>query len=116
MDAPRLFSVCNNTKWDELREAMLDLRGKERPKWRSTNLNGFQYGYDGEWYYHFLGDGDYSDMQHVDVKSASDACDLLVQEAIRRIGLVAKRLEPRVWRVYGYIDTTTLAEIQTPPP
>ena len=116
MAAPQLFSVCNNTKWEELREAMLELRGREHPVWRSTNLNGVQYGYDGEWYYHFRDDGDYSDMQYVDVKSPSDVCDSLVQQAIQNIGLVATRLEPRVWRIYGYIDSTTLAEIQTPRP
>jgi hypothetical protein len=102
-----MYSVCNDTKWAELREAMLALPAEVRPRWRSLSLSGYEYGYDGGWFYHFR-NGGYDDLLHVDIASMDESTDAAVLAAIRQIGLAASRLEPCVWRVYGYVDDTNL--------
>src|SRR5262245_53927836 len=106
----RMYSVCNDTKWAELREAMLALPIEVRPRWRSLSVDGYEYGYDGGWYYHFR-NGGYSDLRHVDIASIDEDVDAKVLAAIRAIGLAASRLEHLVWRVYGYVDDPNLAKI-----
>jgi hypothetical protein len=105
-----MYPVCNDTKWNELREAMLSLPAETRPKWRSLSLNGFDRGwYDWDWSYHFFAGGGYRDLRHVDIASTDETTDAAVLAAIRTIGLAASRLEHLVWRVYGYVDDTNLA-------
>ena len=35
-----MYPAMNNTKWDELREAMYDL-GELRPRWRTKGVSGY---------------------------------------------------------------------------
>lgn len=52
------FSVANDTKWRELRIAMLDLDQADQPDFRCKDLeNGVLGARDGEWYYHRLQGG-----------------------------------------------------------
>ena len=103
MTASKLYPVCNTTKWQELRIAILGLPANERPEFRNETLKGFVSTYDREWFYHFY-DSDYADILHVDIRSPTETCDQQVRELIDHIGLVVARQEPLVWRVYGYVD------------
>jgi len=104
-----MYSVCNNTKWSELREAMLGIPEEQRPKRRSVVLDGFESDYDGEWYYHFR-DGGYDELRHIDVKSPNDVIDAAVLLAIRKLHLAASRVGPNIWRIFGYVADTNLAK------
>jgi hypothetical protein len=105
-----MHSVSNDTGWRELREAMLAIGIEQRPAWRWMTLDGFESEYDREWFHHFA-IRDLLDVRHVDVSSQTDGADALVLAAIRRIGFAAERLNPRVWRIFGYIDDTNRAAI-----
>lgn len=48
-----VFSVMNETKWNELRLKMYSLE-THSPKWRAKDIeSGYISSWDGEWYYHF---------------------------------------------------------------
>jgi len=56
-----MHPVMNNTKWEELRAAMLEL-GMPSPKWRTRIIgSGVESGWDSEWFYHFK-EGGYTDL------------------------------------------------------
>jgi hypothetical protein len=95
-------SVCNDTKWNELREAMIQLPAALRPRWQSTTLDGYVSDYDGEWFYHFALGG-FKDILHVDIKSLTEAGDVAVNKAISQIGLMTTKPEGLVVRVHGYL-------------
>jgi len=88
---------------------MLNIPAGERPKWRSVVLSGFESNYHVEWYYHFR-NGGYEDLCHIDVKSPNDVTDASVRSAIRKLHLAASRVEPCVWRIFGYVTDTNLAK------
>jgi hypothetical protein len=101
MDSRTHFSVSNNTKWEELRAAMLELPAGHRPQFRSETLEGHQSEFDGEWFYHFR-EGGYADIRYFDLRSPNEECDDHVSAAIQRVGLHAERVAPLIWRVFGY--------------
>jgi hypothetical protein len=103
-DRTRYTSYSNNTKWAELRQAMVNLYANA-PRFRVKTLNWLgEAPWDGEWYYHFRSDYDWKDIEWVDLKprpsaTAPSADDI---EAIcRRIGFEIERQEDIV-RIIGY--------------
>jgi hypothetical protein len=70
-DASHLHAVMNDTKWEELRQAMYVLDAKI--PWRCKVL-GRRYtsDWDGEWFYHFRL-GDYADIEWTELKIPTDA-------------------------------------------
>ena len=55
---PDLVSVANDTKWRDLRTAVLELENAERPRFRCMNMEAGCLGeWDSEWYYHRLDGG-----------------------------------------------------------
>jgi hypothetical protein len=93
-----LQPVMNNTKWRELRLAMLDL--ERRPRWISTATNGHRAPPDGEWFYHFA-DGGYSDLLQVDIIAEDDAHREMIRAALRPIHLPGEETEAG-FRIFGY--------------
>jgi len=92
--------VMNNTKWEELRTAMLAL--PDAPQWRSRIVGtGYESGWDGEWFYHFR-DGGYSDLEWVEVKVSSPAQEEAVLAALRAIHLPGHRTGDG-FKIYGYL-------------
>ena len=110
MLARSMHAVCNDTKWEELRLAMLDLPGN-RPSWRTKSLNGFIYGWDVDWLAHFRL-GPHSEIEWCEI-SASDSlsCEELLA-AIEPIGL-SGLVEQDLIRIYGYVaDTGSITRLR----
>jgi hypothetical protein len=89
----------NNTKWEELRLAMLSL-GDLRPRWRTKDVSGYVSSWDGEWYYHFR-DG-FKSIEWVEIYIQSAEQDIAVLELLRRIHVPGHKIE-QGYRIYGYL-------------
>lgn len=93
-------SVMNNTKWEELRLAMLEF--EDSPRWRTRDVQtGYESHWDREWYYHFR-DGGYSSIEWVEIAADSPEQLLAIQAALARVHVPGERTEAG-FRVYGYI-------------
>jgi hypothetical protein len=103
-DRTRYASYANNTKWSELRDAMVGLYPRA-PSFRVKTLNWLgEPRWDGEWYYHFKSDYEWKDMEWVDLtpRPSANAISLDEIEAIcRRIGFEIERHKDIV-RIIGY--------------
>ncbi len=81
-----MYPVMNNTKWHELRAAMLELE-KPSPQWRTRILGtGFESGWDPEWFYHFS-EGGYDDLEWVEIRPATVEQSPMLLAALREIHL-----------------------------
>ena len=98
-DAAQMASVANDTKWNELREAMLTMA--KRPAFRFMDLNGHYSRPDSEWFYHFR-DGGLETTRWVDlvVDDAQDRSEVVGH--LKRIGLAGHETDEG-FRVFGYI-------------
>ena len=91
----------NNTKWEELRLGMYNLK-QLSPKWRTRNLeNGYVSNWDGEWFYHFK-IGGYKTIEWVEIKIESDEQDKAVLDSLKEIHVPGERIEIG-FKVYGYL-------------
>jgi hypothetical protein len=101
-----LNPTLNNTKWEELREAMYNL-GELTPRWRTRDVSGYISSWDGDWFYH-LGNGGYDSIEWVEIQILSAEQDAAVLALIQQIHLPGQRIE-RGFRIYGYAtDGVTL--------
>jgi hypothetical protein len=106
-----MHPVCNNTKWNELRHAMLHMPEGKTPRWKSKDLNGHVTAYfDGEWYYHFSLGG-YKTIEYVDIQSQDIETDESVLMVIRKIGMAAVRQDKLIWRIFGYVADPSQAVV-----
>jgi hypothetical protein len=94
----KVVELMNNTKWEELRLAMLGL-GDLRPRWRSKDVSGYVSSWDGEWYYHFR-DGGFKSIEWVEIYIQSAEQDIAVLELLRRIHVPGHKIE-QGYRIYG---------------
>ena len=103
-DRTRYASYANNTKWSELRQAMVDLYPRG-PSFRVKALNWLgDAPWDAEWFYHFRLDYDWKAIEWVDLKArcSAGAVSLDEIEAIcRRIGFEFERHGDMI-RIIGY--------------
>jgi len=103
----RLWEVCvypamNNTKWEELRLAMLDL--EEPPRWRTRDLStGHESSWDREWHYHFQ-QGGYGSIEWVEIAAESSEQLLELQAALARVHVPGERTEAG-FKVYGFVPS-----------
>jgi hypothetical protein len=98
----RFYSVANDTKWRELREAVLDLAPSERPQFRCRNLEtGGLSQWDGEWYYHWTSGGwDWIEWAELSVETAPQR--ERVRAILKRIRF-AGRETTEGFCIYGYV-------------
>lgn len=95
-----LRSVMNDTKWKELRCAMLAFPFP-RPNFRTRSCEtGFVTRWDGEWNDH-LSDGGYTDIEWVEIQPHSAEQRERVLAALRKIHLPGEETETG-FRIYGY--------------
>ena len=94
-----MHPVMNNTKWDELREAMYDL-GELRPRWRTKDVSGYLSPWDGEWLCHFRVGG-YTSIEWVEIGVGSVMQEAAVLAALRAVHVPGERVG-QGFRVYGY--------------
>jgi hypothetical protein len=79
-----MIGLMNNTKWEEIRLAMLRL-GSSSPQFRIKDLGQDEpWRWDGEWYYHFNWGG-YESIEWCDIRATSDAQRRVVHELLRTI-------------------------------
>jgi hypothetical protein len=97
-------SVCNHTKWEELRLAMLGIP-ENRPRWRTKTLNGHTCEWDGEWYYHFS-IGGHKDIEWCEIKLSNKISINHILKAISHIGLCGIIINEKLIRIYGYVDNS----------
>jgi len=100
MSRAALTSTANDTKWRELRQAMLAL--PSRPSFRCKDLNGFYSGQDREWFYHFQ-EGGYDTLRYVDLLVEDDTQRAAVLKELKSIGMAGQVTE-QGFRVYGYSE------------
>lgn len=90
----------NNTKWDELRLGMYNLKPLS-PKWRTRDIeNGYISPWDGEWFYHFR-TGGYKTIEWVEIQILSEEQDEAVLNILKQINVPGERTE-NGFKVYGY--------------
>ena len=99
-----MYSVCNETKWRELRDVMIEYPPEVKPSWRTKDLNGFIYVWDRDWFYHFRR-GEYKTIEY---------CETLTND-VRHMKKILKYIESinlcgiiyeNIIRVYGYVNQT----------
>ncbi|WP_343683443.1 DUF6678 family protein [Asticcacaulis sp.] len=95
-----LNPVMNNTKWDELRLEMYALTPP--PAWSTLATNGYNYGPDREWFYHFR-EGGYKDIVHVDIHIETLEQRELVRSILRKVHVPGAET-PNGFRVFGYLQ------------
>lgn len=101
-----LYSCMNNTKWNEIRLAMIAMESP--PLWKITYLNGYQSVVDGEWFYHFK-EGGYLDIQHLDILTSSVEQHATVGTILQAIHLPGIET-PNGYRILGYADSVRKVE------
>jgi len=94
-----LLPVMNNTKWRELRAAMLAIEAVTT--FRTMSTNGYYAAPDAEWFYHFQ-EGGYDDIRYVDIFATDESHRQKVGSALKKINLPAEETKDG-FRVYGYI-------------
>jgi predicted protein tyrosine phosphatase len=98
--ARKLYPVMNNTKWEEIHVAMLELDSLS-PKWRTKDREtGFVCPWDGEWFYHFR-EGGYESIEWVEIGVTSPEQDHEVEAVLAKIHVPGHRTAEG-FRVYGY--------------
>ncbi|TNM65193.1 DUF6678 family protein [Aliirhizobium smilacinae] len=87
----------NNTKWNELRDAMSSLENS--PAWTTLCANGHRSHPDREWFYHFS-EGGYDDILSVDILVEPSQRQHILR-VLQQIHLPGEETADG-FRVYGY--------------
>lgn len=101
MEQSQYLSVCNDTKWKELRNYVVSLETEKWPKFRSKFLpTGYIHYWDSEWFYHFLDCG----FKHIEWYELDfSGLDLSeFRQGIVGIGLTGE-VHENIIRIYGYV-------------
>ncbi|WP_084879168.1 DUF6678 family protein [Pantoea cypripedii] len=98
-----LYSCMNNTKWNEIRMAMVSIESP--PLWKITFLNGYESAVDSEWFYHFS-EGGYLDIQYLDILTNSVEQHATVGTILQAIHLPGMETSTG-YRILGYADSVS---------
>jgi hypothetical protein len=83
-EATRMVGVMNDTKWEELRRLMFDLRPRH-PQFQIKDKDRIEpRPWDGEWYYHFRDQG-YDSIEYVDLRTPDPAQREQVRDCLRQV-------------------------------
>ena len=93
--------VMNNTKWNELRLAMLAL--EVAPAWSTLSTSGHRSEWDREWFYHFR-EGRYGDIVYVDIRADTPTQRELVRVALKGVHVPGEETTDG-FRVFGYVES-----------
>ncbi|MEH7309221.1 DUF6678 family protein [Neobacillus drentensis] len=97
--------VMNNTKWEEIREAMLDSPNVHQ--WRTKDIEtGYICPWDGEWFYHFKIEGvvdSYKTIEWLEITAETEKMRKEVLEILQNIHVAGEVLDNAI-RVYGYVE------------
>ena len=99
---PDLVSVANDTKWRELRRAILELENDQRPRFRCMNVETGRFGpWDAEWFYHWM-QGGWDWMEWVDLQVRTPQHRDIIRSIIRHIRFAGEETTEG-FRLYGYV-------------
>jgi hypothetical protein len=108
-----MHPAMNDTKWDEVRRAMLAL-GSPAPRWRTRDVaTGHESAWDGEWVHHFRAGG-YSSIEWLDIEARTPEEAEAIQSALARIHVPGEK-NGDVFRVFGYLPSGRFAEFLPAP-
>jgi hypothetical protein len=92
--------LMNNTKWNEIRNAMYGLNDKIQ--WRTKDIeNGYISNWDAEWYYHFI-IGGFNTIEWLEIKFTSKNKEKIISELVK-IHVPGKILDETII-IYGYSE------------
>jgi hypothetical protein len=96
-----MHPLMNDTKWDELRQAMYGLDGLT-PRWRTRDVEtGHLSEWDREWFYHFR-NGGYRFIEWVEIAVDTVGQRAAVLAELVRIHVPGEQTESG-YRVFGYL-------------
>lgn len=101
-----LYSCMNNTKWNEIRMAMVSMESP--PLWKIMSLNGYESAVDSDWFYHFSVGG-FLDIQYLDVLTSSVEQHAEVGAILRAIHLPGIETSTGS-RILGYADSASCVD------
>jgi len=105
----KYFSVANDTRWRELRDAMLNLAAPDRPRFRCKSLEtGNLSQWDGEWFHHWASGGRHW-MEWAELSTETAHQRELVRAILRRIRFAGEQTTAG-FRVYGHVRTGETAD------
>lgn len=91
----------NNTKWEELRSEMYELR-ELSPDWRTRSLKtAYICSWDSCWFYHFR-NGEYKDIEWVELRTTSLGQQNLVKDKLQAIHVPGFTYDGG-FKIFGYI-------------
>ena len=94
--------MANDTKWRELREAVLRLPPADRPRFRCKNLEtGYLSPYDGEWSHHWA-NGGWDWMEWTELSTDTAHRRELVRAILKSIRFAGAETASG-FRIYGYL-------------
>ena len=98
-----MHPLMNDTKWDELRQAMYGLK-ELTPRWRTRDVKtGHLSEWDREWFYHFRNSG-YKFIEWVEIAVDTGEQKAAVLAELVRIHVPGEQAESG-YRVFGYVKT-----------
>jgi hypothetical protein len=101
---PDIVSVANDTKWRELRTAILELENTECPSFRCMNIETGQLGqWDDEWFYHWL-HGGWEWMEWVELRVHTPQQRDALRAILKQLRFAGEETADG-FRIYGYIRT-----------
>ncbi|MBR0780320.1 DUF6678 family protein [Bradyrhizobium iriomotense] len=102
------YSVANDTKWRELREAMLSLAPSDQPRFRCKSLEtGNLSQWDGEWFHHWTSGG-WDWMEWAELATETAHQREFVRAILQRIRFAGEQTAAG-FRIYGYIRNGEVA-------
>ena len=100
---PELVGVMNDTKWEELRCAMLEM-DRLHPQFQIKDVaSATPDAWDGEWYYHFRL-RPYSTIEWCDIRVSSEDQRQAVRDKLRAIHLPGQTTDDG-FRIYGWVQS-----------
>lgn len=92
-------NLMNNTKWEEIRTAMVNYHTPVQ--WRVKSIdNGYVSDWDKEWFYHFKLGG-YETIEWLEIKTGCKEVKNDIVDILRKIHVPGEVFEDHI-KVYGY--------------
>lgn len=103
MSENQFYSLMNDTKWEEIRDAVNN--STDKIHWRTKDImNGYISQWDGDWYYHFR-DGRHRAIERLEIKVETDDLKKKVLAILQEIHVPGKVFKDSI-RIYGYAKTS----------
>jgi hypothetical protein len=99
MRSTQFIPLMNNTKWNEIREEILNYDSP--PKWRTKDLNtGYISLWDNDWFYHFS-EGGYDSIELLEIHAEEESIKTDLIQIMKKIHVPGEVFSSSI-KVYGY--------------